>query len=31
MLLEGFSVATICKILEVTPDYVVRIQKELTK
>lgn len=31
MLLEGFSVDTICKVLEVTPDYVARVQKELSK
>ncbi len=31
MLLEGFSVNTICKVLEVTPDYVAGVQKELSK
>jgi hypothetical protein len=31
MLFEGFSTETICKVLEVTPEYVARIQKELVK
>ena len=31
MLLEGFSVDTICKLLEVTPEFVTRIQKEFKK
>jgi hypothetical protein len=31
MLLEGFSVDTICKLLEVTPEFVARVQKELSE
>ena len=31
MLFEGFSVNIICKVLEVTPEYVARVQKELAK
>ncbi|WP_159477975.1 Rpn family recombination-promoting nuclease/putative transposase [Dyadobacter sp. 3J3] len=31
MLLKGFAVDTICDILEVTPDYVARVQNEMSK
>ncbi len=31
MILEGLPTKLICKVQEVTPDYVVRIRKELTE